>query len=94
MTHLHRVTCPFHSASDLLGDIVDRLTRAPRVQAKHGVTMWLGLVDVVYPSDKNEQGKLARLTRPCNIQSDQFSSGIHYCMVHLQFISIHSTYKI
>lgn len=61
------MSIPFHSASDLLGDIVDRLTRAPRVQAKHGVTTWLGLVDVLYPFDKYEQGKLARLSRPCNV---------------------------
>ena len=47
----------------------------------------VGLVDVLYPFDKYEQGKLARLTRPYNIQIN-FVQVFITAWYHLQVISI------
>lgn len=53
----------------------------------------VGLVDAMYPFDKYEQGKLARLTRPCNVWINSVRAFIT-AWYHLQFISIHIWYDI
>lgn len=63
------MSIPFHLASDLSGDIVDRLTRAPRVQAKYGVTMWLDWLMYCIHSISTNRASLLDLQDPAMFES-------------------------
>lgn len=73
---LCHMSIPFHSASDLLGDIVDRLTRAPRVQAKHGVTTWLDWLMQCIHSISTNRASLLDLQDPAMFESIQFGHSL------------------